>query len=122
MATKAKTKTVAATEPPEDNLNQLSLDALAMPYDTWVRSAGRVQDELLQFFGKRLREDVELSVRLAECSNASEVLEQQMSFATTMFNDYASENLKIMGIVCDTAGQLEHQAEEAVTGPLHTQA
>ncbi len=119
MNGKVKTKKTAASE--MEAFNQLSLDALAKPYNTWMQSAAKLQDELMRFYGKRIKEDMELSARIAECNNAGEVLHEQLNFASAMFNDYASENLKLMEIVCDTADTLEHQAEDAITGPLqHT--
>ena len=104
----------------EVDFNQLSPEALMKPYEAWQRSAERVQEELMKFWDKRLREDMELPARLAECSNASEVIAQQVSFATTMFNDYTEENLKLLEIACDSAAEAEHQAEAAITGPLNT--
>ena len=77
MSGKAKTKeaAVASTDQMGD-LNQLSLEALAKPYNTWLQSAAQLQDELMRFYGQRIKEDMELSARLAECNNASEVLQQ----------------------------------------------
>ena len=115
MSGKTKTKT-AVNDVHE--FNQLSLDALTKPYNTRMQSAARLQDELTQFYGRRIKEDMELSARIAECNTASEVLHEQLNFASTMFNDYAKENLKLLSMVCDTAENLEHQAEDAITGPL----
>jgi hypothetical protein len=115
MTTATKPSQKAAAEL---DFNQLSPDALLRPYDTWYRNTERMQKELMRFWGKRLREDMELPARIAECSNAGEVLAKQVSFAGSMFNDYAAENLKLLEIACDTFTECEEQAEAALTGPL----
>ncbi len=64
---------------------------LLRSYNVWLDSAAKVQAESLRFILDRVRKDLEMPARLAECKSPVDMLEVQAKFASTMVSDYLTE-------------------------------
>ena len=95
--------------------NQSSLLAFFSSYEKWVRSTVQIQSDLLEFLGMRMRKDLEMPQRLAECGDAADLIQQHMEFTNTMLKDYANESQKIMRLISQAAQDIEMEAETALT-------
>lgn len=93
------------------NANQNSMQAALRSYNGWLRSAGKIQAELLQFINKRIEKDLEMPKRFAECGDAADFFEQQMAFTNTMIKDYSDENQRLFKMWSHAARDLEMEAE-----------
>ncbi len=93
--------------------NQNSLMAFLNSYEKWVRSTVQIQSELLDFVGMRIKKDLEVPQRLAECGDTADLIEQNMEYANTMIADYANENKRIVKLISQAAQDIELEAETA---------
>lgn len=116
-----KTETAVAQSTEIEDIaakGEQSMQTIMQSYNTWLRSAGQVQAEMLRFINKRICEDLEMPVRMAQCKSPADMVERQMSFANTMMEDYADESRKMMALMTDVAHDLEVEADAAFTDPL----
>ena len=99
--------------------NQQSMQTVLRSYTAWLQSTCQVQTEMLRFINKRIREDMEMPARFAQCKNPAEIVENQMSFATTMFQDYADESQKLLDLMAKATHDFAREAEAGLTTQLH---
>jgi hypothetical protein len=95
--------------------NQNSLMAILNSYEKWVRSTVQIQSELMDFVSMRMKKDLEIPQRLAQCSDTADLIEQHMEIANTMIKDYADENQKIMKLISQATLDIELEAESALS-------
>jgi hypothetical protein len=79
----------------------------------WMSCIGRLQNEILSFAQARFRSDVSAMERFARCRKPEEIVEAQATFLAQIYSDYAKENLKIAGMLAETAQWTREKAAEA---------
>lgn len=79
------------------------LGAVPGPLGDWLRCAGRVQNEVLNFAQERFRRDVDAMECFARCRKPEEYVDAQAKFLAETYSDYAKENLKITGMLGEAA-------------------
>ena len=82
-------------------VNQDAMKTALQSYNSWLNNACQVQTEILGFISRRVREDMEMPKRFADCTCPTEVVERQVSFTQKMFTDYADESVKIMALMSE---------------------
>ena len=85
---------------------------LLKSYNVWLDSAAKVQAESLRFILDRVRKDMEIPARLAECKSPVDVLEVQASFASTMVSDYLNETGKLLSLTMQGVRESASEAEQ----------
>ncbi len=93
--------------------NQQSMQTVLKSYNTWLQNACRVQTEMLRFINKRIRAEMEMPTRFADCKNPADVVERQMTFARMMFEDYADEGRKMLDLMTEAAHEVQHEVDTA---------
>ncbi len=80
----------------------------------WLIGMGQLQRDYLTFIGERMRKDVEIAKRIAECRDMKAAVELQSAFAETAREDYMSEAQRMLA----TARELtEHCVERLAEVP-----
>lgn len=85
---------------------------LLQSYNVWLDSAAKMQAESLRFILDRVRKDLEIPARLAECKSPVDVLEVQASFASTMVSDYLNETGKLLSLTMQGVRESASEAEQ----------
>jgi hypothetical protein len=85
---------------------------LLRSYNVWLDSAAKMQAESLRFILDRVRKDLEIPARLAECKSPVDVLEVQASFASTMVSDYLNETGKLLSLTMEGVRESASEAEQ----------
>ena len=62
----------------------------------WLVGMGQLQRDYLSFLGERVRKDVEIAKRMAECRDMQAALELQSAFVETARDDYMEEAQKVL--------------------------
>ncbi len=62
----------------------------------WLVGMGQLQRDYLTFLGERVRKDVEIAKRMAECRDMQAALELQSAFVETARDDYLEETQKVL--------------------------
>jgi hypothetical protein len=79
-----------------------SVNAATDAYMSVWRSTAKMEAEMLRFVTSRLEKDFAFPVRLMNCRKPDEVLEAQLEFARTFFNDYAEEGQRLGAFLRDS--------------------
>jgi|GEM_PF-2647245 hypothetical protein len=95
-----------------------AFSAVSGPFGGWVSYVGRLQNEVLTFAQTRFRREVDAMERFARCRKPEEFVEAQATFLAQTYSDYATENLKIAGMLGDAAQWTREKIAEA--GPRST--
>ncbi len=61
----------------------------------WLVGMGKLQRDYLGFLGERMRKDVEIAKRMAECRDVKAAMELQTAFVETAREDYLEEAQKL---------------------------
>jgi hypothetical protein len=61
----------------------------------WLVGMGRMQRDCLTFLGERMRKDIEIAKRIAECRDVKAAMELQTAFVETAREDYMVEAQKL---------------------------
>jgi len=61
----------------------------------WLVGMGKLQRDYLGFLGERMRKDVEIAKRMAECRDVKAAMDLQTAFVETAREDYLEEAQKI---------------------------
>jgi hypothetical protein len=62
----------------------------------WLVGMGQMQRDYLSFLGERMRKDIEIARRIAECRDVQAALELQSAFVETAREDYMEEAQKVL--------------------------
>ncbi len=62
----------------------------------WLVGMGQIQRDYLSFVGERMRKDIEIAKRMAECRDVQAVMELQSAFVETARDDYLEEAQKLL--------------------------
>lgn len=62
----------------------------------WLVGMGQIQRDYLTFLGERMRKDIEIARRMAECRDVQAALELQTAFVETAREDYLEEAQKLL--------------------------
>lgn len=62
----------------------------------WLAGMGQMQREYLSFLGERMRKDIEIAKRMAECRDVQAAMELQTAFVETARDDYMEEAQKLL--------------------------
>jgi len=62
----------------------------------WLAGMGQMQRECLSFLGERMRKDIEIAKRMAECRDVQAAMELQTAFVETARDDYMEEAQKLL--------------------------
>lgn len=81
-------------------------------FGDWVRSAGRLQSEVLNFAQARFRRDIEALERFARCRKAEDYVDAQAAFIAEVCSDYAKESLRIADILGEAAQSAKEKFAE----------
>ncbi len=103
-----KAETILPQADDVQDMIEVSEDAMSTAMDSyaaWLKNACEVQNELVSFVARRVREDIEMPMRFAECKSPADVLERQVVFTQKMFADYADESMKILDLMSDNTSQ-----------------
>ena len=101
-----------------DEISAQSLHSLVKSYNAWLDGACQVQAEMLEFFNRRIRADIELPAQLAKCTTPADMIEHQMSFAKTMLQDYSDESQKLYELMTEATLHVSDEVDQAFTDPL----
>ena len=82
-------------------VNRDAVKTAMKSYNAWLNNACQVQTEILSFITKRVREDMEMPGRFAECKSPADVVERQVVFTQKMFADYADESMRILDLMSE---------------------
>lgn len=64
----------------------------------WLVGMSRLQSDYLGFLGERMRKDVEVAKRMAECRDMNAAVELQAGFVNTAREDYVEEAQKLLAM------------------------
>ena len=64
----------------------------------WLVGMSKLQRDYLGFLGERMRKDVEVAKRMAECRDVKAALELQTAFVDTAREDYLEEAQKLLAM------------------------
>lgn len=64
----------------------------------WLVGMGKLQRDYLSFLGERMRKDVEIAKRMAECRDFKAAMELQTAFVETAREDYVEEAQKLFAM------------------------
>lgn len=108
------TKDAQSLPSPEDvrTATEQTLMPLLRSYNVWLDSAAKVQAESLRFVLDRVRKDLEMPARLAECKSPVDMFELQAKFASTMVSDYLTETGKLLSLTMQGVRESAHEAEQ----------
>lgn len=62
----------------------------------WIAGMGQIQRDYLSFVGERMRKDIEVAKRMAECRDVQAAMELQAAFVETAREDYMAEAHKLI--------------------------
>jgi hypothetical protein len=62
----------------------------------WLAGMGQIQRDYLTFIGERMRKDIEIAKRMAECRDVQAAMELQSAFVETARDDYLEEAQKLL--------------------------
>ncbi|HYB10688.1 MAG TPA: phasin family protein [Alphaproteobacteria bacterium] len=82
-------------------LSSANADAFMKASEAMLKGLAQLNGELVNFTSTQLKEHVEGSQAIAQCSNWSEALEKQMSMARTVTEQYLSEASKLAGLATE---------------------
>ena len=64
----------------------------------WLAGMGQMQRDYLTFIGERMRKDIEIAKRMAECRDVQAAMELQSAFVETARDDYLEEAQKLLAM------------------------
>lgn len=64
----------------------------------WLAGMGQIQRDYLAFLGERMRKDIEIAKRMAECRDMQAAMELQSAFVETAREDYMEEAQKLLAL------------------------
>ena len=62
----------------------------------WLVGMGQMQRDYLTFLGERMRKDIEIAKRIAECRDLQAAMELQSAFVETAREDYMEEAQNVL--------------------------
>lgn len=105
-ATKRSARDIGAVEAGPDGLpfpaalpNQLGAaygESMLQMQREWLVGMGQIQRDYLTFIGERMRKDIEIARRMADCRDVQAALELQTTFVETARDDYLEEAQKLL--------------------------
>ena len=82
-------------------LSSANVDALMKASEAMLKGLAQLNGELVSFTSTRLKEQVEGSQAIAQCSNWSEAFEKQISLARAATEQYLSEASKLASLATE---------------------
>jgi hypothetical protein len=79
----------------------------------WLVGMGQMQRDCLNFLGERMRKDIEIAKRMAECSDAKAAMELQAAFVETARDDYLEEAQRLFALSREMAENCVERLAEA---------
>jgi hypothetical protein len=67
----------------------------------WLVGVGQMQRDYLTFIGERMRKDIEIAKRMAECRDVKAAMDLQAAFVETARDDYLEEAQKLLAMSRD---------------------
>ncbi len=64
----------------------------------WLAGMGQIQRDYLTFVGERMRKDIDIAKRMAECRDMQAAMELQSAFVETARDDYMDEAQKLLAM------------------------
>jgi hypothetical protein len=83
----------------------------------WLTGMGQIQRDYLTFLGERMRKDIEIARRMAECRDMKAAMELQTAFVETAREDYMEEAQKLFALGREIT---EHCVERLAEAPART--
>jgi hypothetical protein len=80
-----------------DAFNSAGQAMLEMQRD-WLVGMGKMQRDYLTFVGERMRKDIEMSKRMAECRDMKAAMELHTAFVETARDDYLEEAQRLIAM------------------------
>lgn len=80
----------------------------------WIAGMGQIQRDYLTFLGERMRKDIEIAKRMAECRDMQAAMELQSAFVETAREDYMEEAQKLIALGREIT---EHCVERLAEAP-----
>jgi hypothetical protein len=121
MPAKSKTPAFDGALPQMNSLMEMSSRNLEMMAETGqemtasMRKAGQAMSE---FFGERMRKDVEAARKAAECRTPEELWRVQCAFFEEAVTDYAKEAVELIEIASSATLGAAHPVEKAAEDTL----
>ncbi len=79
-----------------------AMQQASQTYQAWLKSIMTVNEETTRFLTHRMREDIQLPMRIVQCHSPQEVMQQQIEFWNTMAKDYMQQTQKLQAIYVDS--------------------
>jgi hypothetical protein len=83
----------------------------------WLTGMGQIQRDYLTFLGDRMRKDIEIAKRMAECRDMQAAMQLQTAFVETAREDYMEEAQKLLALGREIT---EHCVERLAEVPAKT--
>lgn len=81
----------------------------------WLAGMGQIQRDYLTFIGERMRKDIEIAKRMAECRDVQAAMELQSAFVETARDDYMDEAHKLLAMGRELTESCVERLAEAPT-------
>ena len=81
----------------------------------WLAGMGQMQRDYLTFLGERMRKDIEVAKRMAECRDVQAAMELQSAFVETARDDYLEEAQKLLDMGRELTESCVERLAEAPT-------
>ena len=81
----------------------------------WLAGMGQMQRDYLTFIGERMRKDIEIAKRMAECRDVQAAMELQSAFVETARDDYLEEAQKLLAMSRELTESCVERLAEAPT-------
>jgi hypothetical protein len=81
----------------------------------WLAGMGQIQRDYLTFIGERMRKDIEIAKRMAECRDVQAAMELQSAFVETARDDYLEEAQKLLAMGRELTESCVERLAEAPT-------
>ena len=83
----------------------------------WLAGMGQIQRDYLAFLGERMRKDIEIAKRMAECRDVKAAMELQTAFVETAREDYMEEAQKLLTLGREITEHCVERLAEMPTKP-----
>lgn len=93
----------AACPEPTADIGHRFPDAMSAFLSSWLQDAGRMQQQAILFFNKRLEKDVAYLARLADCASPAEFASLHAELLGVMVADYMTESQVQLALLRDAA-------------------
>ena len=85
--------------------NTHNMETLAKSYEVVFDKVGKVNEETMEFWARRLKEDFKMPSKLAHCHAPEEFAEAYSQFLSKMFSDYNEQAGRVAELMGEVVGE-----------------